>query len=161
MKEKEQDVFYQEIYNDGYKKGQDDSDARFRIGRVHADNGRIADLEAIKKLYEKNEKLPEDYRRGYCEAIDRYIGVLEFSRDVDKCALRKTAEEQARIVRNRMEQRYHEAVEQGRMDLNTYSQITACIEATYQELFFAGFNVGLGELIGPQKITVNPKMKED
>jgi hypothetical protein len=42
--------------------------------------------------------------------------------------------------------------------LNTYTQITACIEAVYQELFFAGFNVGLGELIGPQKITLN---KED
>lgn len=151
----------QAIYNDGYKKGKDDQYALFRIGMVHAQNGQLRDLEAIKKLVA--EKTPDTdfakgYQQGHLEAINRYMGVVKFSHDVDKLALRETAEEQARIVRNRLVQRYHDAAERGRIDMHTYSQITACIEAVYQELFFAGFNVGLGELIGPQKITLN---KED
>ena len=31
------------------------------------------------------------------------------------------------------------------------------IEATYQELFMAGVNVGMGELVGPQRIHLNPE----
>ena len=148
----------QAIYNDGYKHGQDDMDARFRIGKVYANNEHVRYLEAVKKLVKESPDLSDEYKRGKLEAIDLYMGMELFNHDVDKLALRKTAEEQARIVRNRLEQRYREAVEQRRIDRNTYLQITACIEAVYQELFFAGFNVGLGELIGPQKITLN---KED
>ncbi len=145
----------QAIYDDGYKKGQDDMDARLRIGKVYANNEHVRHLEAVKKLVEESTNHSEDYKRGKLEAIDLYMGMELFNHDVDKLALRKIAEEQARIVRNRLEQRYREAVEQRRIDMNTYTQITACIEAVYQELFFAGFNVGLGELIGPQKITLN------
>ena len=148
----------QAIYDDGYKKGQEDMDARLRIGKVYASNEHVRHFEAVKKLVEQNPNLSDDYKRGKLEAIDLYMGMELFNHDVDKMALRKTAEEQARIARNRLEQRYREAVEQRRIDMNTYTQITTCIEAVYQELFFAGFNVGLGELIGPQKITLN---KED
>ena len=148
----------QAIYDDGYKKGQDDQVARFRIGCVYANNEHIRHFEAVKKLVEENPNHSDEYKRGKLEAIDLYMGMEQFNHDVDKLALRETAEEQARIVRNRLEQRYREAVEQRRIDMNTYTQITACIEAVYQDLFFAGFNVGLGELIGPQKITLN---KED
>lgn len=145
----------QAIYDDGYKHGQDDMDARLRIGKVYANNEHMRHFEAVKKLVEENPNLSDEYKRGKLEAIDLYMGMELFNHDVDKMALRKTAEEQARIVRNRLEQRYREAVEHRRIDRNTYLQIIACIEAVYQELFFAGFNVGLGELIGPQKITLN------
>jgi len=151
------DAFCQELYNEGYKKGEQDADARFRIGRVYAQNGQIRDLEAIKKLVAENPKLSDEYKRGKMEAIDIYLGMVEFSRDVDRLAVRETVEEQARIIRNRMQERYREAAEAGRLDTASYMQITTCIEATYQELFFAGFNVGTGNLIGPQKITVNKK----
>ena len=151
------DAFCQELYNEGYKKGEQDADARFRIGRVYAQNGQIRDLEAIKKLVAENPKLSDEYKRGKMEAIDIYLGMVEFSRDVDRLAVRETVEEKASIIRNRMQKRYREALEAGKLDRTSYLQINACIEATYKELFFAGFNVGTGNLIGPQKITVNKK----
>ena len=150
------DTFCQEIYNDGYKQGQKDADARFAIGQVRAQNQQMRDLQAIKKLYEQDTRLSEDYRHGYAEALERYLGVIEFSRDCDKYLAKEVVEEQMRIVRNRLENRYHESVENGNMDYNTYGQITACIDAVYQELFLSGVRVGMGELIGPQKITVHP-----
>ena len=152
--EAEKDVFYQKIYDNGYKDGQNDADARFRIGRVFADKKHVRDLRAIQHLVRNNKNYSEDYRNGDIDAIDRYIGVMEFCCEVDKLAVRNTVEEQARIIRNRMEARYRESLENGKLDRKSYTQIIACIDAIYQELFFAGFNVGIGELIGPQKITV-------
>ncbi|MCR5578629.1 MAG: hypothetical protein K6F74_05385 [Prevotella sp.] len=144
----------QTIYNNGYHKGMDDMDTRFRIGSIYANNGQKRHLRALQRLVRENDSYSDDYKRGYIEAIDMYIGVIEFSREVDKVAIRPTVEEQMRIVRNRLENRYRKAVESGRITHDDYTQITVCIEATYQELFEAGFNVGCGEIIGPQKITV-------
>lgn len=151
------DELAQTIYNDAYRKGQDDLDAQLRIGKVYANNEHMRHLKAVRKLVEQNPKYSDEYKRGKIEAIDMYIGLEKFNYDVDKMALRKTAEEQARIIRNRIEQRYREAVEKQLIDRTTYLQITAALRL-YQGLFFAGFNVGLGELVGPQKITLN---KED
>lgn len=157
LQAEQSDASRQELYNEGYKKGEQDADARFRIGRVYAKNEQIRDLEAIKKLVAENPKLSDEYKRGKMNAIDIYLGMVEFSRDVDRLTVRETVEEQARIIRNRMQERYREALEAGKLDRTSYVQINACIDATYQELFFAGFNVGTGHLIGPQKITVNKK----
>ena len=148
----------QKIYNRGYNQGKEDMDARFRIGSVYAKNHQIRDLRAIQMFVRKNEAYSDEYKRGYTEAIDRYIGVIDFSRKVDKTAILPTLEEQARIVRNRLEQRYRDAASKGKIDHKSYTQITVCIDTIYEELFMAGFNVGCGELIGPQKITLN---KED
>lgn len=147
----------QAIYDDGYIKGRDDQVARFRIGTIYANKQQIRTLQATQALVSKNEKHSLDYRQGYADAINTYVGVIEYSNDVDKTAIRSTVEEQARIIRNRIEQRYREAVQHGTLDHQSYSQITACIEAVYMEFFTAGVNVGLGELIGPQKITLLKK----
>ena len=152
-----QEEFCQTIYNEGYKKGGDDQIARYRIGTVYANNQQIRDLEAIKKLVAANPKYSNEFKKGYCEAIDRYIGVIGFSHDVDKLAVKDTIEEQMRVARNRLEERYRKAVEERRIDHRAYTQIIACIEATYQELFMAGVNVGMGELVGPQRIHLNPE----
>ena len=97
-------------------------------------------------------------QKAYAEFTERYLGVIEFQRDCDKYRSQEVIEEQMRVARNRLEERYREAVEKRRIDHVAYTQIIACIEATYQELFMAGVRVGMGELIGPQNIKV---MKEE
>lgn len=151
------DVFCQEIYNDGYKQGQKDADARFAIGQVYAQNRQKRDLQAIDHMVQENPKHSDEYKQAHAAFTERYLGVIEFSRDCDKQIAKEVIEEQMRIVRNRMEKRYADAVESGRLPQTAYTQIIACIEATYQELFMAGVRVGMGELIGPQTIHVNKK----
>lgn len=148
----------QAIYNDGYAQGKKDAEARANIGKAYARNHQMRDLEAICKMVQENPKRSDEYKKAYAEFTERYLGIIEFQRDCDKYRSQEVIEEQMRVARNRLEERYREAVEKRRIDHVAYTQIIACIEATYQELFMAGVRVGMGELIGPQNIKV---MKEE
>ena len=109
-------------------------------------------------MVQENPKRSDEYKKAYAEFTERYLGIIEFSRDVDKVMLEEMAQEQARIVRDRIEQRYKDALNQGRITEKNYVEVVFCIEAVYQELFFTGFKVGLGEFLIP-KITLNEKEK--
>ena len=132
------DELAQEIYNDGYAQGKKDAEARFEIGTAYANNHQMRDLEAINKMVQENPKHSDEYKQAYAEIIERYLGMIEFQRDGNKY-------------------RAKEVVEERRIDHTAYTQIIACIEATYQELFMAGVRVGMGELVGPQRIHINNK----
>ena len=147
----------QEIYNDGYAQGKKDAEARFEIGTAYANNHQMRDLEAINKMVQENPKHSDEYKQAYAEIIERYLGMIEFQRDGNKYRAKEVVEEQMRVARNRLEERYRKAVEERRIDHTAYTQIIACIEATYQELFMAGVRVGMGELVGPQRIHINNK----
>ena len=151
------DELAQEIYNDGYAQGKKDAEARFEIGTAYANNHQMRDLEAINKMVQENPKHSDEYKQAYAEIIERYLGMIEFQRDGNKYRAKEVVEEQMRVARNRLEERYRKAVEERRIDHTAYTQIIACIEATYQELFMAGVRVGMGELVGPQRIHINNK----
>ena len=147
----------QDIYSDGYAQGKKDMEGLFAIGQVRAQNKQLEDLRSIKQLYAISNSIKEDYKKGYMDCLDRYMGVIEFSRDCDKHLAKEVIEEQARIIRNRIEDRYHEAVKNGTLPEEYYLIFRTCIEAIYQELFASGVKVGMGEIIGPQKITLLKK----
>lgn len=147
----------QAIYNEAYAKGKKDAEARFEIGTAYAKNHQMRDLESICKMVQEDPKHSDEYKKAYAEFTERYLGVIEFQRDGNKYRSQEVIEEQMRVARNRLEERYREAVEKRRIDHVAYTQIIACIEATYQELFMAGVRVGMGELIGPQRINLKPE----
>ena len=68
------DVFCQEIYDDGYKQGKKDTEARFEIGLAYANKSQMRDLEAINKLVQNNPKCSEEYKQAYNEFTERYLG---------------------------------------------------------------------------------------
>lgn len=142
----------QAIYNDGYAQGKKDAEARSEIGKAYAKNHQMRDLESICKMVQENPKRSDEYKKAYAEFTERYLGVIEFQRDGNKCRSQDVIEEQMRVTRNRLEEHYREAYEKRRIDRVAYTHIIACIEATYQELFMAGVRVGMGELVGPQNI---------
>ena len=157
MTNKEAEAIMQKVYDDGYAQGKKDAEARFEIGTAYANNHQMRDLEAINKMVQENPKHSDEYKLAYAEIIERYLGMIEFQRDGNKYRAKEVVEEQMRVARNRLEERYRKAVEERRIDHTAYTQIIACIEATYQELFMAGVRVGMGELVGPQRIHINNK----
>ena len=83
----------QAIYDDGYNKGNEDQVVRFRIGSIYANKHQIRDLRAVQAFVRRDEKFSLDYRKGYCDAIDRYVGVIEFGHDTDRVAIKNTVED--------------------------------------------------------------------